>query len=124
MPLKWVIEPDRKFIAVTGEGDVTYKDVSDVLDAMLDAGTRGFRKLIDLSRADTTMTREELLTLGVRIRGVHGTGRVGPLALLPPKSGAVQTETLFGMISAADRPFRLFRDLDEATDWIKRQASV
>jgi hypothetical protein len=124
MPLRWAVEPERKFIAVRGEGDVTYADVVALLDAMLAAGTRGYRKLVDISGADTSMTRDELLMLGVRVRGVHGLGKMGPLALVLPRSGATQAEMFFGMIAAADRPLRIFRDSEEAADWIKRQASV
>jgi hypothetical protein len=124
MPLQWALEPDRKFIAITGRGDVTSGDVMALLDAMLDAGARGYRKLVDLSDADTSMTRDELLMLGVRVRGVHGQGGMGPLALVLPKTGATQAEMFFGMMAAADRPLRIFRDAEEAGQWIKRQASV
>jgi hypothetical protein len=124
MPLRWSIESERKFISVVGEGNVTRDDVVALLDAMLAAGTRGFCKLIDIGDADTSMTREELFALGVRVRGVHASGKVGPIALVLPKNGAVQAEAFFGMMAAADRPMRLFRDADEASAWIEQQPAA
>jgi hypothetical protein len=124
MPLRWSIDLERKFISIVGEGDVTRADVVELLDVMKETGTRGFRKLVDIGNADTSMTREELFALGVRVRSVHATGNVGPMALVLSRVGAAQAEAFFGMMAAADRPMRLFRNVAEAADWIERQPAA
>ena len=46
---------------------------------------------------------------------------MGALALVLPEDRGAEAERLIGMISVADRPMRIFRDLGQATRWLDGQ---
>ena len=84
----------------------------------------GYRTLADVSRADTSMTSEEMLEIGVRSRSIQALGKSGPLAVVLPQQGLAHAEMLLGMISVGQPVMRIFRDLSSAEDWIEHQTLV
>jgi len=120
--VRLTVDHERQLFEVVGEGDIVRADVEAVFDGLAANGALGYRKMADLRAADTLMTAENLLALGMRARAIHKTGRMGPLAIvLPPDRGA-QAERFIGMLAAAERPFRIFWEIGKARRWLDAQA--
>jgi hypothetical protein len=123
MPIRWEIDQKKRLMKIVGEGDVTRADLHAAIDAIVEQQALGFRKLVDMRLADTSMTGEEMLEIGARARSVQSLGKSGPLAVVLPEKGVAQAEMLIGMMAAADRPMRVFRDVASAEHWIKHQSA-
>jgi hypothetical protein len=119
MPLHWRVDSREKLFVAVAEGNVDFEDVEHVLEALLPSGVLGYRKLFDGTRGVTRMNPFELLTLGVRIRALHAGGaRLGPLALVIPDKKRPPLMRLMGIMAAAQRPLRLFKDSSSAHRWL------
>jgi hypothetical protein len=105
-------------------GEVTRPEVEGFLDAIEAHRALGYRKLFDAGQADTRMGPDDLLVLGMRMRSMHFEGQaMGPLAMVIPPDKGDSLDRMVGMIAAADRPMRVFRDARKARRWIDEQIS-
>jgi hypothetical protein len=118
MPLRWTIDPEFNFVGVVAVGDVTRLDAEEMLEAMASRGAMTYRKLFDGTEGTTTMAPEDLRALGVRMRAYHAQGPMGALALILPPEKAEVVLPILGMLAAADRPMRIFRDRQRARRWL------
>lgn len=118
MPLRWTIDPEQKLVTAVAEGDVTRVEFDAFLDDMKRAGADTYRKLFDGRRGGTHMEADDILALGARMRASHERGPVGPLAVVVPESHAESIGRVLGMLAAAKRPMRVFRQVGAARKWI------
>ncbi len=118
MPLHWTIDPQEKLVTAVAEGDVTRVEFDAFLDDMTRAGADTYRKLFDGARGDTHMAPEDILALGVRMRAMHERGPMGPLAVVVPVGHVETIGRVLGMLAAAKRPMRVFRQFGAARRWI------
>lgn len=118
MPLGWKIDPQERLITVTAKGDVTRAEFESLLDAMRDADAHAYRKLFDGELGRTSMTSEDAMALGVRMRAEHATGPMGPLAVVLPEKYADLAGHALGMLASADRPMRVFATVAQARRWL------
>ena len=119
MPLHWTIDSRLKLFAAKANGHVTLDDVNRMLDAIVGAEAVGYRKLFDGSQGDPRMSPTELLSLGVRMRSIHATGAMGPLAVVLPANKYYLVARALGVLAAAKRPMRVFTDPDKARQWLE-----
>lgn len=119
MPLYWQFDSRRRLVAAVADADVTIGDLDAYLDAVVGVGALGWRKLFDARDAKVALSPEEVLALGVRIRGLHLLGTVGPLAFVLPKAEADGILRLLGFMAAADRQMRVFKAMGPARRWIE-----
>ena len=105
------------------QGDVTLLDLEEYLDAVVVAGSMSYRKLFDGTRGDSTLTDEEMMLLGARIRAYHTAGPMGPLAIVVITEHTHGLARLFGALAAADRPIKIFRDVRAAGRWLDAQSA-
>ncbi len=117
--LYWIIDSRRRLVTHTAEGELTRGDLMAYFDALTGADAWGWRKLFDARRCTPTMSPEDLMALGVRIREQHARGVSGPIAIVLPENENDAFTRLLGFIAAADRPMRVFRTLDSARHWIE-----
>lgn len=118
MPLHWTVDSKERLVITIAEGHVTRQDVEAYIRAMNGAGTQPYRKLFDGSRGETDMTPEDLLAIGVRLRERHAVATLGPLAIVIPPDKADLVSRVLGILAAADRPMRVFSDVEPARRWI------
>ena len=118
MPLHWTIDSRFKLFSVIADGHVDFGEVNRMLDAMAGADAHGYRKLFDGSQGDTQMSPTEILSLGVRMRSIHTTGPMGPLAMVVPDDKYYLIARVLGMLAAARRPMRVFKDPQKARQWL------
>ena len=121
MPITWKIDHEARLLTAVAEGDVTLGDLEEYLDAVVVAGSMPYRKLFDGTRGESTMTDEEMMALGARIRAYHAMGPMGALAIVAVSENTYGLARLFGALAAADRPIKIFRDLKAARRWIEEQ---
>ncbi len=122
MPLRWTIDPQERLVTTIAEGNVTRADFDVYIQAIHDADAHGYRKLFDGRHADTAMGAEEMMSLGVLFRGFHGKSPIGPLAVVLAEDKADLVSRTLGMLAAADRPMRVFREIGPARRWIESLA--
>jgi hypothetical protein len=122
MPVQWTISSHERLMSALATGDVTRGDVEGFIDAVVENGALGYRKLFDASHAVAAMSADEMVELGMRFRSIHAGAVVGPLALVMPADRGDRLERMLGMIAAAKRPMRVFTKLDKARLWIEEQA--
>lgn len=118
MPLHWTIDSQLKLFVVTADGFVDYAEVNRMLDAMVGADVHGYRKMFNGTLGDTRMSPAELLSLGVRMRSLHATRPMGPLAIVIPEDKYFLIARVLGMLAAAKRPMRVFKDVEKARQWL------
>jgi hypothetical protein len=121
VPITWKIDHEARLLMAVAEGDVTLGDLEEYLDAVVVAGSMPYRKLFDGTRGESTMTDEEMMALGARIRAYHAMGPMGALAIVAASENTYGLARLFGALAAADRPIKIFRDLKAARRWIEEQ---
>lgn len=121
--MTWTFDTKRKMMRIVGDGDVTRADLHSLMDAFISEGALGFRVLVDVVGASTSMTSDELLEIGVRTRSIQALGQAGPLAVVLPNDGLANAEQLLGMIAAGQPDMQIFRDLTAAENWIKRRSA-
>ena len=119
MPLHWTIDSRERLVFAVADGDVTRAEIENYLQVLEGANAMSYRKLFDGSAGDTSMSPEDLLAIGVRIREGHARGgRLGPLALVLPADKTELVSRVLGILAAADRPMRVFDSLEPARRWI------
>lgn len=122
MPLHWTVDSKDRIVITVADGDVTRADVDNFITAMNGAGTLPYRKLFDGSRGETTMTPEDMLAIGVRIRERHAAGgKPGALAVVVPPDKSELVSRVLGILATADRPMRIFSEVEPARRWIESQ---
>ena len=68
------------------------------------------------------MSPTDLLSLGVRMRSIHAMGPMGPLAIVIPDDKYYLIARVLGILAAAKRPMRVFKDPEKARQWLDSPA--
>ena len=121
MTLHWTIDSRRRTVEVVAEGDVSMADAMIFFDAVEGAEALTYSKLLDGTRARAAMTPDDLLSIIVRIRGLHALGTMGALAVVATAEQAQRIARLPGAAAVADRPMKVFEDVKLARRWLEAQ---
>lgn len=123
MAVHWTINSEAKLFEVTCSGVVEPDEIHQMLDVLVGSDALGYRKLFDGSQADTNMGVMDVLSIGVRMRGLHGDGtRLGPLAVVIPPDKYPLLSRLLGIVASPRRPMRIFSEIDRARKWLDTPA--
>lgn len=119
MPVHWSIDSEARLFEVTCTGMVEADEIHRMLDVLVGSEALGYRKLFDGTQADTKMGPLDVLSIGVRIRGLHGDGtRLGPLAVVIPSDKYPLLTRVLGIAASPRRPMRIFSEVDRARKWL------
>ncbi len=118
MPLHWIIDSRTRLVTASAEGDCTRSDVEAYLKAVEGGGAVAWRKLFDARHGLPAMDHNDMLVIGSLFRGYHQRGPVGALALVVSETHAEPISRALGILATADRPMRLFTDLEKGRRWI------
>ena len=119
MPVHWSIDSEARLFEVTCTGVVEADEIHRMLDVLVGSYALGFRKLFDGSQADTRMGALDILSIGVRMRGLHGAGtHLGPLAVVIPPDKYPLLSRILGIVASPRRPMRIFSEVDRARKWL------
>ena len=119
MALYWTIDSRRRTVEVVAEGDVSMADAMAFFDTVEGAEALTYSKLLDGTRAQAAMTPDDMLSIVVRIRGLHALGTMGALAVVATAEQAQRIARLLGAAAVADRPMKLFEDVKPARRWLE-----
>ncbi len=123
MAVHWTINSEAKLFEVTCSGVVEPDEIHQMLDVLVGSDALGYRKLFDGSQADTNMGALDVLSIGVRMRGLHGDGtRLGPLAVVIPPDKYPLLSRVLGIVASPRRPMRIFSEIDRARKWLDTPA--
>lgn len=121
MPLYWTIDSRHRLLTGVGEGEVSLADAMLLLEALAGAKALSYRKFFDGRLVQSTMTREDLLTVCAKIRIYHEQGPIGAVALVATPQQTVTCARLLGALAAADRPMKVFTSPISAKNWLDNQ---
>jgi hypothetical protein len=122
MPLHWTIDSRRTLFIATAEGFVDRADADRMIDVLATSNILHYRKLFDGSAGDTRLSAVDILSFGVRMRELHASGPMAPLAVVLPPDKYMLLSRVLGMLAAAKRPMRIFTDRAKAMEWLDSPA--
>lgn len=115
--------PSRQSFVATCDGNVDLGEVNVMLDAVVGANGLGYRKLFDGTNGSTQMSAIDMLSVGVRMRALQdGDREHGPLAIVVTEDKYPMMSRLLGILAAARRPMRVFKDAGKARKWLDSPA--
>jgi len=120
MPVIWAALHSTRLVTITFNGVIARKDMDDYTDGVLTPATLSYRKLVDLTQASLTLTVEDIAALTERVREHSRAGMLGAVAIAVGPDEQKRYGLLFDSVSAAaDRPLKVFCDLQAARDWLE-----
>ena len=122
MPLHWTVDSQNQTFEVVADGVVDLGEVNAMIDALVGANALGYRKLFDGTLGDTRMGAMDILSVGVRLRGLHAGNTLGPLAVVVPKEKYELLSRVLGILAAARRPMAVFTETGKARKWLESPA--
>ena len=118
--MHWVIEAETLTVVVSGRGVIDRAFVEHYLLAMTAKGTRGYRKLFDLSHAAFEIQGRDVSAVARALTQFGAEGRAGPVAMVVGMSPlSLDMAVLLKQNVEPSRPFRVFTRLDEARQWLR-----
>jgi hypothetical protein len=118
MPLRWKIAPLEHMVVCVFEGTVTAQDVAAYFAALEAAGASRYRRIIDISRGECTLSDDEVSRLGVRTGSADRSMPPGAMAIVTGSSRNDRTVTNLRRMNPPGRQMRAFRTIHEARRWL------
>ena len=120
MALSWEVEAKTLTVVVSGRGIVDRAFIEQYLLAMTAMGTRGYRKLFDLTYAAFEIQGDDVSAVARALTQFGAGGRAGPVAMVVGMSPlSLDMAVLLKQNLEPSRPFRVFTRLDEARQWLR-----
>ena len=120
MALHWVVETDTSTVVVSGRGVVDRAFIEQYLLAMTAMGTRGYRKLFDLTHAAFEIEGDDVGAVARSLTQFGADGSARPVAIVVGMSPlSLDMAVLLKQNVEPSRPFRVFTRLDEARQWLR-----
>jgi hypothetical protein len=124
MPVTWAAFHSTRLVTITFRGVITRKDFDDYLDGILTPATLSYRKLVDLTEGSVALSAADIVGFAARVHEHSRAGTMGAVALAVRPDAQKQLTLLFESVSAAaDRPLKVFGDLQTARDWLETSSS-
>jgi hypothetical protein len=118
VPLRFAIDHAQRLVHVQTEGTVHLADILDYLDAVAVKEAMPYAKLFDASGADFVLSDDDVMVLGARVSAYAELEPRGPVAIVVDSEKANTLARRFANLGGAKRPARVFRDADEACEWL------
>jgi hypothetical protein len=119
MPVLWAALHSTRLVTITFKGVISRKDMDEYADGVLTPATLSYRKLVDLTQGSLTLTVDDITALTERVRAHGRAGPMGAVAIAVGSDEQKRYRLLFDSVSAAaDRPLKVFCDLQAARDWL------
>jgi hypothetical protein len=119
MALSWVVEADTLTVVVSGRGIIDRAFIDQYLLAMTAMGTRGYRKLFDLTHAAFEIQWNDVSAVAGALTQFGADGRAGPMAMVVGMSPlSLDMAVLLKQNVEPSRPFRVFTRLYDAKQWL------
>lgn len=114
----WTIDSRLRQITKMADGELSRQEYQKFLNVIDGAQIHDWCSLFDASNVQLAMTSEDLLHLGVRIRDQISRHTMGPLAIIVPHDTTDSLARFLGFLATANRPMRIFRNIERAQIWL------
>ena len=121
MPIHWTIAPLEHMVVCVFEGTVTLDDVVSCFSAIGAAGASAYRKIMDATNGECTLSASELETLTALVKAAATHATPGPVAIVTGSSGNDTVVRNFRTITPRGRPLRTFSSIHAARRWLNSQ---
>jgi hypothetical protein len=118
MPLRWTISPLEHIVVCVFEGVVTLADIVAYFAALEAAGASHYRKILDATRGECSLSAEELGRLAAQTKSSGARRTPGPVAVV---TGVSRNDTIVTNLRAMtpnDRRLRMFPNIHDARRWL------
>jgi hypothetical protein len=117
------VSHSTRSVVISATGVIRLADIEECVRAIAMPATLSYRKLVDLGQAELAFGRDGIIGLSRYIREHRGTGPMGALAIVVGSDAIEQQARQFKSMEVADRPLRIFRDVEAARAWLDTQTS-
>lgn len=119
MSIVWGVHHATRTVVATARGELRLADLEHYLDGLAAAATLSYRKVFDLTQGQLALSRDDMLALGERIRGLESMAPMGKVAVIAVADEAHRQARLLATHVIADRPLKIFRDAEAAYAWLR-----
>jgi hypothetical protein len=124
MPIQWTISHTHRLVVAVCRDVVGRTDIEDYLDNVVVTDTLPYRKIFDMTNAVMSLSDDDMMALGARIRAYAGLANMGPLALVASTPQSYERAELFAVLADARRPLKIFSELHVARQWLDAQSPI
>jgi hypothetical protein len=124
MPVQWTVSHPTRLVIAVAKDELLLQDIEDYLEGIVAAGALSYRKIFDTTGAVGSLSEDDLMALGARIRAYIGIGPIGPLAIVASTDRSYGQARMFTALAEADRPIKIFRELHAARRWLDSQTAT
>lgn len=118
MSIKWTISHPDRLVTAALAGALEPGDVEGYLADVAAAGAMPYGKIIDLTFAPVELPLADLKAM-MRASEQYAKGHaLGPMAIVVDCDVTEEMSAFFGARTRLDRPFRIFRKMQEAEVWL------
>ena len=118
MPVQWTVSHPKRLVIAIARGSLRLLDIETYLDGVITADALAYSKIFDMTDATPSLSDDDLMALGARIRAYISLGQIGPLAIVATTDRSYQQARMFQALAEADRPIKIFRELHLARKWL------
>ena len=122
MPVQWTVSHPTRLVIAVARGNLRLLDIEHYLDGVVTANALAYRKIFDMTQATPSLSDDDLMALGARIRAYIALGKIGPLAIVATTVKSHDQARMFAALAEADRPIKIFRELHLARQWLDVQS--
>lgn len=122
MPITLAIDHDKRRVTATVEGTHGAFDGIATLARIFAAGAVPYGKLIDLTFAKPENGAKAIRQLSGFVASAIRGKKPGPLAIVAKSELVREMAEMFDQQVRAERPFRIFEDIDSAAAWLDELA--
>ena len=124
MPVQWTVSHPTRLVIAVAKDELLLQDIEDYLEGIVAAGALSYRKIFDTTGAVGSLSEDDLMALGARIRAYIAIGSIGPLAIVASTDRSYGQARMFTALAEADRPIKIFRELHAARRWLDSQTAT
>ncbi|MBS0520972.1 MAG: hypothetical protein JSR90_19885 [Proteobacteria bacterium] len=117
MPIHIAISRLHRTVTMVARGKLTADEIETAARELVNARVPAFGKLIDISIANSDLTRDQIQRVADILRGQSGEAR-GPVAFIV-NPDHVDFGRTFAEVTQGDPQIGLFRSLHEARTWLR-----
>jgi hypothetical protein len=119
MPVLWGAFHSTRLVTITFIGVIGRQDIDACSDGIMTPATLSYRKLVDLTQGSLALSPDDVAALAERVREHGRAGALGAVAIVSLREKHEEQSLLFDALStAAERPLKVFRDIQTARDWL------
>ena len=118
MAVTWQISHAERLVTALCTGSIVLQDVERYLDDVIVSDALPYAKLFDAGEATWSLTDNDMLALGARIRAYPALAPFGPIAIVAASDTLYEHAQMFATLADVDRPLKIFRAGDAARKWL------